>query len=60
MSHSRTKRHDPKTVRTDRKAEQLRLAKQRRDDQTLRDRYEADDRRPDECRDHHTEPRYRP
>ena len=42
MSHSRTQKHDPKTVRTDRKAAQLRLAKQRRDAERLRDRYEAD------------------
>ena len=57
MSHSRTQKHDPKTVRIDRKAAQLRLAKQRRDAERLRDRYDAAGRK--QCAEPDP-PRYKP
>lgn len=63
MSHSRTHQHTHKPPRTERQADQRRIAQQRRNEKTLRERYEADDRVPDadDARDHHLDgPRCRP
>ena len=63
MSDTRTRDHTPEPRRPKPNLRALRqrgIAQQRRNEKTLRDRYEADDRRPDDASDRIFEPKYTP